>query len=242
MTTGIIILGIVAVLLFFGAAERYFDRLGMTSWLTFLVVLALIIGAVMPEVRVSGFVMTVGGFAVPAVVFVLLFVLAAREGTALRTLFAVFAEAAVFTAFRILTGVSSSGAVTAFFLLTGFIGGAATYAAAGSRLGAAAGVFGGCVAGDVISMGLLRGAFGADTFTLGGYGTFNAMIIGCAAALVLAEIVYAARRYLENKRLAARRLSAEAAEDADLPHKSEEVRRDSEENAADADNDFYGGD
>ena len=61
MTIGLVLLGIIAVLLFFGAAEKYFDRLGLTSWLAFLLVLALIIGAVMPEVRAGTFVMTVGG-------------------------------------------------------------------------------------------------------------------------------------------------------------------------------------
>lgn len=239
MTTGIIILGIVAVLLFFGAAERYFDRLGMTSWLTFLIVLALIIGAVMPEVRTDGFVMTVGGFAVPAVVTVLLFVLSARDGNVLRTLLALAAEAAVCAGFRFIIGIPTSGGLIAFFLLTGFIGGAVSFAVAGSRLGAVAAVFGGCLVGDAISMGLMRGFYGGQ-FTLGGYGIFNAMIIGCASALAIAEIVYYVRRSVENRRIAARRLTAEAAEDAGLSRDSSSGSDASD--ASNASDDLYGGD
>ena len=147
MTTGIVILGIVAVLLFFGAAERYFDRLGMTSWLTFLIVLALIIGAVMPEVRAERFVMTVGGFVVPTVVFILIFVLSVRGGSnALRILVALAAVGAIVTAFRLLTGIATTGALTAFFLLSGVIGGAVAMAAGGTRTGRIPWPWVGCLA------------------------------------------------------------------------------------------------
>ena len=217
MTVGIVILGIVAVLLFFGAAERYFDRLGMTSWLTFLIVLALIIGAVMPEVRAERFVMTVGGFVVPTVVFILIFVLSVRGGSnALRILVALAAVGAIVTAFRLLTGIATTGALTAFFLLSGVIGGAVAMAAAGTRTGSLAAVLGGCVAGDAVSMAILRGAYGQTVYTLGGYGIFNAMIVGCAAALLLAEIVAAVRRGVEDRRTAASKLTAEAAKDEGL--------------------------
>ena len=217
MTTGIVILGIVAVLLFFGAAERYFDRLGMTSWLTFLIVLALIIGAVMPEVRAERFVMTVGGFVVPTVVFILIFVLSVRGGSnALRILVALAAVGAIVTAFRLLTGIATTGALTAFFLLSGVIGGAVAMAAAGTRTGSLAAVLGGCVAGDAVSMAILRGAYGQTVYTLGGYGIFNAMIVGCAAALLLAGIVAGVRPGGGGRRTPASKLTAEAAKDEGL--------------------------
>ena len=217
MTTGIVILGIVAVLLFFGAAERYFDRLGMTSWLTFLIVLALIIGAVMPEVRAERFVMTVGGFVVPTVVFILIFVLSVRGGSnALRILVALLGIGAIVTAFRLLTGIATTGALTAFFLLSGVIGGAVAMAAAGTRTGSLAAVLGGCVAGDAVSMAILRGAYGQTVYTLGGYGIFNAMIVGCAAALLLAEIVAGVRPGVGDRRPAARERAGAAPKDEGL--------------------------
>ena len=239
MTTGIVILGIVAVLLFFGAAERYFDRLGITSWLTFLIVLALIIGAVVPEVRTDSFVMTVGGFAVPAVAFVLIFVLAVRGGgSVLRILLALASETALVVAFRMMTGAESEGAVTVFFLLSGFIGGSVCCAVAGTRAGSIAAVLGGCIAGDAVSMAVLRGAYGQTVYTLGGYGIFNAMIIGCASALVFAEITGAVRRASENRRIAAERLNAESAADEGITGGGEE-RSDCTQHS---DDDIIGGD
>ena len=109
MTTGIVILGIVAVLLFFGAAERYFDRLGMTSWLTFLIVLALIIGAVMPEVRAERF-RNDGGRALSyrrwCSYSYSYCPFAGGGSNALRILVALAAVGAIVTAFRLLTGHS----------------------------------------------------------------------------------------------------------------------------------------
>ena len=64
MTIGIATLAVVAVLLFFGAAERFFDRAGLTSWLAFLLTLALIVGAVISTVTVLGYsamAATIGG-------------------------------------------------------------------------------------------------------------------------------------------------------------------------------------
>ena len=250
MTTGIVILGITAVLLFFGAAERYFDRLGMTSWLTFLIVLALIIGAVMPEVHVGALVMTVGGFGVPLVAFIILLAVAGKDGNMLRSLLALVVVAAVAVSFRMITGLGSTGAVVAFFLLTGFVGGAAAAGVAGDRLGAVAAAFGGCIAGDASRMAVIRSAEGGGIFTVGGYGIFNAMIIGAAAALLTAEAVEAVRRAAENRRIAAERLTAEAAEDVDVKEaeaaedlKEEELMRDSDAAKNNEDNnDLYGGD
>lgn len=243
MTTGIIILGITAVLLFFGAAERYFDRLGMTSWLTFLIVLALIIGAVMPEIHVGALVMTVGGFVVPLVTFILLLAIAGKEGNILRSVFSLTVVAAITVTFRMITGLESTGATVAFFLLTGFVGGAAAAGAAGDRIGGAAAVFGGCIVGDAISMAVIRASEGGGIFTVGGYGIFNAMIIGVAASLLAAELVEAVRRAAENRRIGSEKLTAEAAEDVNIEKsdnaESEEKR---DEDGKDGADDLYGGD
>ena len=254
MTTGIVILGITAVLLFFGAAERYFDRLGMTSWLTFLIVLALIIGAVMPEVHVGALVMTVGGFGVPLVAFIILLAIAGKEGNMLRSILALVVVAAIAVSVRMITGLGSTGAVVAFYLLCGFVGGAAAAGTAGDRIGALAAVFGGCIAGDAISMAVIRSSEGGGIFTVGGYGIFNAMIIGAASALLVAEAVGAVRRAAENRRIAFEKLTAEAAEDVDV----KETEADTEaaedftvgehsetkdgERKTDDNNDIYGGD
>lgn len=213
MTIGLVLLGIIAVLLFFGAAEKYFDRLGLTSWLAFLLVLALIIGAVMPEVRAGTFVMTVGGFAVPLVAFIVLLGLNVRHGTVMRGVLSLVIVAMAVVAFRLLIGTETETQVLVGSLLTGFVGGALAYLAAGTRLGTLAGALGGCVIGDAVSAGLATMFFGAESYVLGGYGIFDSMIIAAVFGLVVAETVSAVRRKANDKRAAAAELNAETAED-----------------------------
>ncbi len=212
VTIGLIILGILAVMLFFGAAEKYFDRLGLTSWLTFLLLLALIIGAVVPEIKTEGVVITVGGFIVPTVVAVIVLVFAVKSGEAVRTVIAILVTAAVTAMFRVLMGTETSGAVITFSLLVGFVGGAAAYLSAGSRLGTIAGAIGGCVIGDTVTAAIIGGMNGG-AMTIGGYGIFDGMIIAAAFGLIMAETVAAVRRAAENKRIKEKSLNAEAGED-----------------------------
>ena len=230
MTIGLVTLGIVAVLMFFGAAEKYFDRLGLTSWLTILLVLALIIGAVMPEVAVGSFVMTVGGFAVPLVVFVILLTLAAKSGNALRTVLALVIVAMATVALRLLVGVNNATLVLVSSLLIGFVGGTLAYLAAGSRIGTLAGAIGGCVLGDVVSAGFMRMFYGVETYTIGGFGIFDALVIAAVFGLVVAEIVAAVRRMTENRRAAARGLDAEAGEDVAVGDGAESDAEKADEN------------
>lgn len=217
MTIGLVTLGIVAVLMFFGAAEKYFDRLGLTSWLTFLLVLALIVGAVMPEVATEMFVMTIGGFAVPLVVSVILFAMVGRRGGALRAVLSLVVVAMATVALRLLVGVGDSTLVLVSSLLIGFVGGALAFLAAGTRLGTLAGAIGGCVIGDVVSAGLLRMFFDVQAYTIGGYGIFDALVIAAVFGLITAEIVAAARRLTERRHSTAHELTAEAGEDVTLP-------------------------
>lgn len=216
MTIGLVTLGIVAVLMFFGAAEKYFDRLGLTSWLTFLIVLALIIGAVMPEITAGAFVMTIGGFAVPLVVAIVLMAVAVKRGETLRSVLSVIIVGMSTVAFRLLVGVNSSMLVLVSSLLIGFAGGAIAYLSAGSRIGTLVGAVGGCVLGDVVSAGFMRMFFNIDTYTIGGFGIFDSLVIAAVFGLAVAEIVSAVRRLTENRRSAATGLSAEAGEDVDI--------------------------
>ncbi|MBQ7227157.1 MAG: hypothetical protein IJX05_02005 [Clostridia bacterium] len=197
MTIGLVILGVSAVLLFFGAAEKYFDRLGLTSWLAFLLILALIVGAVTPEIRTENFVMTVGGFVVPLVVSIVLFALASRQGSMLRTLLAVILVTSSTIIFRLIFDVTDSVMLLVSNLLIGFVGGALGALGAGSRLGALAGGMGGVVLGDLISALTQTYIFGSGTFALGG-GIFDGVIIATAFGLIVAEVTQSLRKREDN--------------------------------------------
>lgn len=223
MTIGLVILGIVAVMLFFGAAEKYFDRLGLTSWLTFLLVLALIIGAVMPEINAGMLTITVGGFIVPFVVLAVVFALTFRSGNFFRPLVSVLVVAMTAVAFRLIVGVGSAAQVLVCSLLTGFIGGALAFLTAGSRLGTIAGAMGGCIIGDAVSAGLLRAFFDVENFVLGGFGIFDSIVISAAFGLLALETVAFVKRKADDRRSASLALNAEAAEDVDITADESEI-------------------
>ena len=223
MTIGLVILGIVAVMLFFGAAEKYFDRLGLTSWLTFLMVLALVIGAVMPEIKAGMLTITVGGFIVPLAVLAVVFALTFKKGSFFRPVISVLVVAMTTVAFRLIVGIGSSAQVLACSLLTGFIGGTLAFPTAGSRLGTIAGALGGCIIGDAVSAGLLRAFFGAENFVLGGYGIFDSIVISMAFGLLAYETVAFVRRKADDRRAASLALNTEAAEDVNLTSDESEI-------------------
>ncbi|MBR6788877.1 MAG: hypothetical protein IKM44_03625 [Clostridia bacterium] len=211
MTIGLVILGISAVLLFFGVAEKFFDRLGLTSWLAFLLILALIVGAVTPELRTDFFVITVGGFIVPLVVGIILFAIASRQGSFAKTLLSVFLVTSVATLFRIVMS-SETVNVLASNLIIGFVCGAVAFLCAGSRLGALAGGMLGVDLGDLISAISYAYILGEGILTLGS-GIFDGIIISTAFALVVAEIAFAITTKMERRKTEKTLTEAEFAKD-----------------------------
>ena len=107
MTIGIATLAVVAVLLFFGAAERFFDRAGLTSWLAFLLTLALIVGAVLPDITSAALIITPGGSIMPLVVSGVLVAVAVRKGEGARTLLAAIVVTMSTVAFRLIIGTET---------------------------------------------------------------------------------------------------------------------------------------
>ena len=199
MTIGIATLAVVAVLLFFGAAERFFDRTGLTSWLAFLLTLALIVGAVLPDITSAALIITPGGSIMPLVVSGVLVAVAVRKGEGARTLLAAIVVTMSTVAFRLIIGTETPAALLAR-----------------SSLGALAGAMVGCVLGDIAAASLAYGAFGAETLVLGGYGIFDSIAIACTFGCVLVEVTDALQRAAENKRTRTAALSAEAGEDVDI--------------------------
>lgn len=216
MTIGIATLAVVAVLLFFGAAERFFDRAGLTSWLAFLLTLALIVGAVLPDITSAALIITPGGSIMPLVVSGVLVAVAVRKGEGARTLLAAIVVTMSTVAFRLIIGTESPAALLACTLTVGFAGGTLAFIAARSSLGALAGAMVGCVLGDIAAASLAYGAFGAETLVLGGYGIFDSIAIACTFGCVLVEVTDALQRAAENKRTRTAALSAEAGEDVDI--------------------------
>ncbi|MCL2675911.1 MAG: DUF1614 domain-containing protein [Firmicutes bacterium] len=200
MTIGLILLALVAILIFFGISERFFRALGLKNWVAFLLVLALVVGAVVPNLTIAG-VLTVnwGGFVVPLVIMAVLMVLMRGKDQIMRAVLAIFAVAAVAVATRMLIEPTRGALILAASLIIGFLGGTAAYLAGQSRLGSLTGAIGGIILGDIITNFLYVYVFSGYEFMLGSYGVFDSIVIAGVFAIVLYEAISAIKRTAERR-------------------------------------------
>lgn len=217
MTIGLVLLAVVAILIFFGLSERFFKNMGVPEWLGFVIALALIVGAVIPNIAIGdGFVMNIGGFIIPIIgMTVLAFFIGANWDLA-RMFFAELSVAAVAVATRVLILPNTSGNILATTLIVGFIGGTVAFLIARSRVATLASVMGGVVLGDLIINFIYVYGIGGYVFSMGTRGVFDSIVIGCVFGILLLEAVATARRVTSSKRLASSTLNTESGEDDDF--------------------------
>jgi len=216
MTIGLIVLGIVSVLIFFGLLERFFIKMGIKSWLAFLLVLALVIGAIIPDITIGNFLsINIGGFIVPLVIMVMLLAMMKSGAEVFRTLVALVAVAAVAVTARMLIEPLNAGLIMASSLIVGFVGGTAAFLAGQTRLSTLAAAAGGIILGDIITGMLYKFMGGVTTVAFGSYGVFDAVVVASVFGMLLCEAVLAIKRVNASKRvpLVPVAVGAEAAED-----------------------------
>lgn len=210
MSIGIILLAIVAVLMFFGASEKFFIRMGVANWLSFIIVLLLIIGAIIPSIRFSSVVsMNCGGFIVPLAVAVALMALCDRNDI-VAAIFAEIAVAGVAIATRVLLLPVNNGIITVASLVIGFVGGLVAYIICGKVTPILSACFGGIILGDIAINFIYYFAIGGYDFALGTRGVFDSLIIASVFSVIICEGIGLIRRGVNRNRSA---LSVESAED-----------------------------
>lgn len=215
MTIGLVLLAVVAILIFFGLSDRFFKNLGVPAWLGFVLAIALIVGAVIPDITIGGFVMNIGGFIIPIVGMIILAAFIGWGWDLARLAFAELAVAAVAVATRLLILPDSTGMILAATLIVGFVGGTVAYLIGGSRISTLASVMGGVVLGDLIVNLVYVYGIGGYVFSMGTRGVFDSIIIGCIFGILLLEAVVVARRSASNRRVANSTMSTESGEDVD---------------------------
>ncbi len=213
MTIGLVLLAVIAILIFFGLSDKFFKNLGVASWIGFLIALALIVGAVIPNITIGGFTMNLGGFIVPIIGMIILAAFIGWNWDLARLAFAEISVAAVAVATRVLILPDNSGMILAASLIVGFVGGTVAYLIGRSRLSTLAAVMGGVVLGDLIVNLIYVYGIGGYTFSMGTRGVFDSIIVGCVFGILLLEAVVTARRAASNKRVANTSMSTESGED-----------------------------
>lgn len=215
MTIGLVLLAVIAILIFFGLSDKFFKNLGVASWIGFLIALALIVGAVIPNITIGGFTMNIGGFIVPIIGMIILAAFIGWNWDLARLAFAEISVAAVAVATRVLILPENTGMILAASLIVGFVGGTVAYLIGRSRLSTLAAVMGGVVLGDLIVNLIYVYGIGGYNFSMGTRGVFDSIIIGCVFGILLLEAVVTARRATSNRRVANTSMNAESGEDVD---------------------------
>lgn len=196
MTIGLILLTVVAVFLFFGGTERFFARLGLPSKAAFLIVLALVLGSIIPQIGFKNlFSINMGGFLIPLAVMTVFFIRCNGSEERMKALISVFSVAAVCIAVRMLIPARSAGLTVTISVVTGFVGAAVACIVSPSRVSALAGVLGGVVLGDVVTSLMYRFFIDGSMVELGTAGAFDSVIIGVIFTVIIAEVLGVVKKH-----------------------------------------------
>ncbi|MCH5162837.1 MAG: hypothetical protein J1G38_05050 [Clostridiales bacterium] len=208
MIIGLVVLGCVVVLLFFGITQRVLNSFGVAYWLAFIVIGALIASAFVPSFAIYGVSVSVSGFIVPSAVAVLFFAISGRAREAGHSAVTASAVLAVYVAVELLLAPVVNATVIA--VVAGISCGAIAYVVGKTELVSVAGVFTGVVTGDVVAAVVEHFSYGS-AMRLGSYGSFDAIVLGAVFSVILFEAVAAVKRRLNAKRS----VMAETAEEFD---------------------------
>ncbi len=189
MSIATLLLTAVAVLIFFGVLQRVLDRMYLTDRAALLLVAAMFIGTLLPNLSVGRVQINLGGAVIPLGVCLWLLIRADTAKERLRAcLGAVITGGAVFALSRLLPNEPEQMLVDPM-LLYGLAGGVVACLLGRSRRGAficgAVGVMLADVANAVINW-----TQGVDqTLVLGGAGLADGVVISAVLAVLLTELV-----------------------------------------------------
>ena len=189
MSIGTIVLTVVAVLIFFGALERVLDRMRLTDRAALLLIAAMFVGTLLPNIQLGRVSLGIGGAVIPLGVCVYLLIRASESKEVWRSLIgAVLTGAAVFGLSMLLPDEPEEMFMDPN-LLYGLAGGAIAWLLGRSRRGAfICGVMG-VILADVATA-ILNWSRGVDQrLVLGGAGIADTVVISGVLAVLLAELV-----------------------------------------------------
>lgn len=189
MSVGMILLTVVAVLVFFGVAQRVLDKLHLSDRMALLLIALMFFGTLLPNITLGRVTFSIGGALIPVGVCIYLLV---RAGTAKERVRAVLGSlisgGIIYAMSRLMPDEPESILIDPMYLY-GLVGGLVAYVLGRSRRGAfICGVLG--ILWADIATAVVNWAGGIDQrLTLGGAGVFDAMIISGILGVVLAELV-----------------------------------------------------
>lgn len=189
MSVGMILLTVVAVLVFFGAAQRVLDKLRLTDRMALLLIALMFFGTLIPNIQVGRVSFSIGGALIPLGVCVYLLVRAGSAKERLRAILGSLISGGIIYALSRFMPNEPERIVLDPMYVYGLVGGLVAYVLGRSRRAAfICGVMG--VFWADIATAAVNWAGGIDQrLVLGGAGVFDAMMISGILGVALAELV-----------------------------------------------------
>lgn len=189
MTAGMLLLTIVAVLVFCGLLQRVLDRMYLTDRQALLIIGAMIIGTLLPNITLGPVSVNLGGAVIPLGVCAYLLIRADEPVERWRTLLGtVLTGGAVYGLSALLPAEAETLPLDPMWLY-GLCGGILAWALGRSRRGAFACGVAGVILADIVSA-IVAWAQGYQAqLVLGGAGIADATVISGVLAVLLCELV-----------------------------------------------------
>ena len=181
MSTGMLMLTVVAVLVFFGVAQRVLDRMRLTDRQALLLVAAMFVGTLLPNVELGQVSLNLGGAVIPLGVCIYLLFTCGDGKEVGRTLVGTVLTAAAVYALSVFLPDEPEQMWIDPNLLYGVSGGLIAYVLGRSRRGA-------FICGVVNALVLWSQGI-QQRLTLGGAGLVDSVVISGILAVLLAEAV-----------------------------------------------------
>lgn len=189
MSIGMLVLTVVAVLIFFGVLQRGLDRMHLTDRMALLLVAAMFVGTLLPNVEVGMVSLSIGGALIPLGVCVYLFVKADESKERLRAAIGVVVTGAAVYALSVFLPDEPEEMFMDPNLLYGLVGGAVAWLLGRSRRGAFICGVVGVILADVATAVVNWSQGIHQQLVLGGAGIADTAVISGVLAVLLAELV-----------------------------------------------------
>lgn len=189
MSTGMLILTVVAVLVFFGVAQRVLDRMRLTDRQALVLVAAMFVGTLLPNLCFGRVSISLGGAVIPLGVCVYLLIRAGSGHEVARSLLGAVLTGAAIYALSVFLPDEPEEMWIEPNLLYGLSGGMIAYLLGRSRRAAfISGVLGTLLA-DLAGAVVLWSRGIDQQLVLGGAGLVDTVVVSGVLAVLLAELV-----------------------------------------------------
>lgn len=189
MSVGMIVLTVVAVLVFFGVAQRVLDKLYLSDRAALVLIALMFFGTLIPNIVLGSVSLSVGGALIPLGVCVYLLVRAGTAKERIRAIIGSLVTAGIIYALSVFLPDEPETIVIDPMYLYGIVGGVVAYILGRSRRGAfICGVLGVMLADIAVAVVNWSGGI-QQQLVLGGAGIFDAMVISGILGVILAEFI-----------------------------------------------------